>query len=91
MGQICTFTTRCASDISIQLTINRFVTDPNHDDDGHDMAAARRSRKKAPVELETDADGRPLLTDPDEGKGLELRAMAPIVRSYITAYYSEWL
>jgi len=29
--------------------------------------------------------------DPDEGKGLELRAMAPIVRSYITAYYSEWL
>lgn len=68
------------------------MIDTNHEDeDEDDMRTSRRSRKKAPVVLETDAEGQPLLPDPDDGKGLELREMAPMVRSYMTAYYSKFL
>jgi len=51
----------------------------------------RRKSKKEPTKFEIDANGHPMLPDPDLKAGMELRDMAPMVRTYLTIHYREFI
>jgi hypothetical protein len=72
------------------MMIHLRCTDPKDEEDEEDRLANRRHRKKALVPLGTDPTGIPILPNPDDGEGMELREMAPMVRSYISHHYSQF-